>query len=76
MVSREGKGGGGDGKPTLNINAGCGPALAHIALNQSWATASDYIGSYRGNISLLPDWTRIMLHVTKLYQTVHEVLVD
>jgi len=35
MVGREGKGGGGDGKPTLNINAGCGPALAHIALNQS-----------------------------------------
>ena len=33
MVGRERKGGGGDGKPTLNINAGCGPALAHIALN-------------------------------------------
>ena len=35
MVGRERKGDGGDGKPTLNINADCGPALAHIVLNQS-----------------------------------------
>ena len=67
MVGRERKGDGGDGKPTLNINADCGPALAHIVLNQSQATASDYIGSYRGNISLIT--TRLDPYNVTRYQT-------